>query len=298
MGEKIRKTDAIDHTIHSDELLARRLQSEEDSELAQKLTLEAADAQFARELQDRREASAPRERDLSIMRSTQQQGMTCGFWSVFNAKAIDSLLSRNEEISGPAVQRESRRFLDYITTVRPLWTEQVAATAARLGVAIILLGIYPEHGVLPLIADLAVDESALSSLEGRPLGGRDHIRLMAQHVDRAMEQLTGPFRAALRVPGRSAALHFVCNVGSNSGGHWILVSVIRLPPNPPTMLLLDSSNAMTVTRRMRMCVAFIRKHLPVFDDSADDEEATKAAIAAGAALVVDAPVDKAAAADE
>jgi hypothetical protein len=200
--------------------------------------------------------------DVVIVESVQQQGMTCGFWSVFNAKSIDVLLASRAPLNADAITAGTIGFADCITTKRPLWTEQVSSVARRVGVDIVLLGIYPDHGVLPLIADLTVDSSALGAVSrAGPLKASDQVKLMAEHVDTAMSQLTARFSARCQEPDSPASLHFVCNVGSRSAGHWVLLSVLRIPPYRPFLLVMDSTNTFTFTRRMLQCCVFIRKYV-------------------------------------
>jgi hypothetical protein len=91
--------------------------------------------------------------------SFQQYGMTCGFWSVFNAKAIDPLLCRRMELTSANIAREALVLMRPVFTQEPLWTENVDAMAETLGVDIVLLGVYPKYSVLPLVGNLSSTHS-------------------------------------------------------------------------------------------------------------------------------------------
>lgn len=78
---------------------------------------------------------------IAIVESTLQQGMTCGFWSVFNAKAIDDILEQGAALTAAGIASGTRKYAHCITTKKPLWTEQVSSAAKHLSVDIVLLGI-------------------------------------------------------------------------------------------------------------------------------------------------------------
>ena len=188
--------------------------------------------------------------------------MTCGFWSVFNAKAIDDNLASGAPLTSEFILKGTVKYAHCITTKRPLWTEQVSLAAQKLNVDVVLLGIYPKYGVLPLIADLALDEKLLAGYRGRELTEDDQLRLMSENVDALVGQLISKFRRRVDMqPSPAAALHFICNVGSRRAGHWVLLSVVLLPQTLPFILVLDSTNSFEFTRPMALCCNFIRKHL-------------------------------------
>jgi hypothetical protein len=180
---------------------------------------------------------------------------------VFNAKAIDTLLCRRMELTSANIAREAQLLMTHVFTQEPLWTEQVAAMAENLGVDIVLLGVYKKYGVLPLVGNLSSSALYLRLLSKGPLGELDKVRLMAQHVDSVVEQLTRPFYLATKGPSCAAALHFVCNIGKSGDGHWALLSLVCQPDRAPRILLLDSSNPFQLAPKARMCLGFIRRHV-------------------------------------
>ncbi len=175
---------------------------------------------------------------------TQQAGSSCGYHSVYNAQAVETLALDGRQLTAAAVVQEARQYKNFIER------------DAILGDTIIDLANQLDIGNLYCI----------SGRNGLVFAGSS---MGAQDGNQFLNDI-----ATQRYQDQSMIGHFVVN----TGGHWVVFSVIKHPGQEMTIVYMDSLNtplsrnrtAQTVGNALlaRLRVAGGRNNVPAVDRNA------------------------------
>jgi hypothetical protein len=175
------------------------------------------------------------------IRSIQQHGETCGFWAVFNAKALQMLVDAGDNPSSVEIAQLARRFEENINIAEAIDTAQVVVAAEKLGIHLDLLGSYGKLGVLPLDVHVPCDVLP-EGLQVADLTLPELLVLMARLCPMYMTHVIDRFCNVYIRGDVAGMLPFVCNTGAGSTRHWILVCIFKAKGYRPTIVILDSGN--------------------------------------------------------
>lgn len=153
--------------------------------------------------------AALQNRNLIYLPSLPQGANQCGHYAAINAKAIQTLVEQEKELTAANIQAEAR---NYVHLVPAQVTGEVSEILLRYGQSLNLHYLYfIKHD---------------KNTGFVPAG-------LAPHVDEEIDS----FVKSIWVENKVG--HFICN----TGGHWILLSVIKRPgQEKPRIILLDSAN--------------------------------------------------------
>lgn len=149
--------------------------------------------------------AVPRIQQIQV---TQQTGSSCGYHAVFNAKAVETLALQGRQLTAAAVVQEARQYRQHIQR-DALLADTIIDLANQLDIE----NLYCVNGGRGL------------AFAGSSLGSQDGNQFLADI-------------AAQRQPAHTMIGHFVVN----TGGHWVVFSVVKQPGQEPTVLYMDSIN--------------------------------------------------------
>eukprot|EP00698_Gefionella_okellyi_P018775 TRINITY_DN5669_c0_g2_i1.p1 TRINITY_DN5669_c0_g2~~TRINITY_DN5669_c0_g2_i1.p1 ORF type:complete len:299 (-),score=69.81 TRINITY_DN5669_c0_g2_i1:185-1081(-) len=191
--------------------------------------------------------------DVVCIRSQQQRGLSCGYWSVFNARALHELFRERFVVTEAAIAQRARTHLRLITNTKSLWTEEVQAVAHQLHVPVNLLGLVPRYGVVPLAATVTARAGTKA-----PQSQTQMTSFLAQHAPQILQQWREDFNRQYDA-GQTAHLMFVCNVGQKRVAHWLLLALVREQGQKAKLLVMDSLNG-KLSSDTQLHVSYLTAH--------------------------------------
>lgn len=151
---------------------------------------------------------------------TQQTGSSCGYHSVYNAQAVETLALAGMPLTSAAVVQEARQYRNLIQRDAILG-DTIIDLANQLGIE----NLYCINGR----NGLAFAGSSQDAQDGNLF--LNDVRTQRQHV----QTMIG---------------HFVVN----TGGHWVVFSVIKNPGQEATIVYMDSINTPLARNRVAQTV--------------------------------------------
>ncbi len=197
----------------------------------------------------------------------QTNGWTCGYWALFNAYAVHSIILEGGELSNETISLKARKCFEEYPTIEGCIAfikkkltgcskklkqgdntemEHLRALAriekkngepvfGLLSEVLLFTGINEDQGIYidPAgdIVDSALGGVSLvdSSIDPLPLQ-----ELLAEHI-------RARFLDTYVIPNKRGVLPCICYL-STPTPHWIMIALIKVPDNFPSLLVLDSYN--------------------------------------------------------
>jgi hypothetical protein len=144
------------------------------------------------------------------LNTNRQSGLECGFRAVTNARALENLITKGKAITEPSLKAEELAIYNKNKAVgitQNLTIDNVGIRAQRLG----LPNLYPLGFNKALFTIYSPGNGEISINDAFQLFAHDNYR----------------------------TLHFVIN----TGGHWVLLTLIKKSPNNFTLFHVDSMNS-------------------------------------------------------
>lgn len=154
-----------------------------------------------------------------------QQGVTCGYWALFNAAGVQYSIEQKGCIDQHLIQQYARQLqAQYLTqSTRMLDSEDIENLAATSNTAALILGYFNDN-IISLNASYAC--KADEKVSGYDLFKRD------------IEQLKELVRSS-HTQHTNLVLPFVCNIANV---HWVTVCVVVEKEKDPYIVFMDSVN--------------------------------------------------------
>ena len=146
-------------------------------------------------------------------RVTQQSGAQCGSRSIANALAIQEIIIAGEELAPANIRAHAARF-DHILINNAIDDDMIAALARNNH-------LFNAH----IFAKMPKEQ--LGAYEPYTMYSLD---TQAYSLDELIATI---------LTTQTTAAHLICN----TGGHWVLVSIVKREGQKPTILYMDSCNA-------------------------------------------------------
>lgn len=157
---------------------------------------------------------------IQEIRVTQQTGASCGYHATYNAQAVETLALQGDQLTSAAIVREAGQYRNFIQRDAILG-DTIIDLANQLGIG----NLYCINGRNGL------------NFAGACRGAQDGNQFLR---DVATQQ-----HHVLPLIG-----HFIVN----TGGHWVLFSVVKHPGQQPTVLYMDSVNTPLARNRTALAI--------------------------------------------
>ena len=166
-----------------------------------------------------------------IMAVKQTDGATCGIHALANAYAVNRCLTTGQQLTPQNIQAQHGEIYHLVKPRTPvnnnLSNDEIATLAKKtaehcpqLGNNIFFLGNHKDHG-------LCMSRKSLC------IGTGDQVAPLVQMEHTVRKTIT-----------KHGSIHFTLN----TGGHWVLLSVIKTGPTTYTIIFLDSGNSQAVLK--------------------------------------------------
>lgn len=154
----------------------------------------------------------------------QRDSFSCGYWALFNAKTIQDCVDLDKKIIGDIILIKAPALKSNITGDKWLWDDEIDQKALLLGVKnYSILGkatsfysndIVPFHLNFNYLEQFGLEKSKNFYFR----------KLKNEFINKYVE------------PNKSGALYFIVN----TGGHWVLIALVKIKNEQPEFLVLDS----------------------------------------------------------
>jgi hypothetical protein len=164
-------------------------------------------------------------------RSPNQSGLSCGYWTTFNSKSVQTLHLLGKKIEPKDIQQQAEQFLGFIEKGKQLEDTEIINIGNQLGLENLHLIRYDStRATVDLTVPLSDEELALAATK--------QIKTLDNIVQQIKNSPNGIF-------------HFACHLykppvfGWNfmrGIDHWVLISLIKQAGQKSYMIYLDSMN--------------------------------------------------------
>lgn len=199
----------------------------------------------------------------------QQDGWSCGYWSCFNAEAINYHLNNNLPLNSESIKQRAQLYRSRVSAKKDLESTEVNCVARSLlnngqGMNIHKLeGLNIENChenkihllLLDVVGNGQTQIPSVCPIIYSPNGPHAQQKILRLSEDTSwnphnlahplqnlknqfFDKLKEYFRRIYFETNQPGAIHFVCNL--NMGSHWILISIVKLKDRKPIMIILDS----------------------------------------------------------
>lgn len=149
--------------------------------------------------------------DIVLQTCKQQDGFSCGYHSIFHAKAIQNLFENKKQITAHAVTQEALKYHHLITINDLLEQAQIVEVIDSLGIQNMYF--------------LRINKNSVE-----PVGGYNNPYIFEELLNK------------LKYDNDPLCAHFICN----TGGHWVLLSAIKYKDQNPQLFFQDSAGNRTI----------------------------------------------------
>lgn len=186
----------------------------------------------------------------------QNDGWSCGYWSVFNACALNHILTNGYSLISENIQiltnERVRALLAQVPKQSISEAELIALIHAQDLKDVFIVTVNQENG----------HEGSLTCTYKGPYNeeedNKPYSMITFVQDQNEFAEVFNILRERLKQNDTSRAFHFICNL---EGYHWILISIVKKVHREPFMIIADSVNFMVPHRGNDRYISFLYKAL-------------------------------------